>query len=169
VRAAKPAAAASVVTINVWEQAGRWTRQGNMLVHRGGDFVLMPAPPASGVYELTVTVLRGKRLELVANYRDNGNYMHYNLDGKDLERTVYRNCKKQSEIKSPAAFDRKNPVSIRLTVTKDSITHSVLLSGQWNLADRYDEPGAGLDQGRFGFKIPGRDELGLSDFRFSPK
>jgi hypothetical protein len=37
---------------------------------------------------------------------------------------------------------------------------------KWQEVDKWETPGGGL-RGKFGFHVPGKDQLGVSDFRFS--
>jgi hypothetical protein len=57
-------------------------------------------------------------------------------------------------------------MSIGITLTPRSIATSVLRAGQWAPLDNWDVYGA-LVRGKFGFHIPGSDEIGLQDFRLT--
>lgn len=156
---------APVFALEQWTKAG-FARKGQLLVRRGGDFVLAPFAPAPGTYVFTAFIFHGKRLEWVLNYRDSRNYTLFQIDDHNFVRSDVVNGRNTGSLKTPHTIDRKGYISINAAVTRESITHSVLVGGKWKLLDKWQRPGGRLVEGKFGFRIPGRDEIGLSDFRF---
>jgi hypothetical protein len=161
-------------TMEEWAKGGgatpslsNWTRDGEVWVKRGGEFVVPPINPAAGKYFFTAIVRKGRRLEWVVNYRDDKNYDLFQMDDKNLVRTQFVNGKKKGDsVKSPPySIKTKDWVSVMITVTPTSIVHSVSVQQQWQVVDQWDRPGGGLE-GKFGFHVPSRDEIGVSDFRF---
>jgi hypothetical protein len=53
-----------------------------------------------------------------------------------------------------------------IAVTPGTVAHSFLVQQKWQEVDKWDPPGGGL-QGKFGFHVAGKDQLGVSDFRFA--
>jgi hypothetical protein len=156
-------------TIDDWTKADpSWTREGNVWVKRGGEFVVVPISPAAGKYNFTAILRKGRRLEWVVNYRDDKNYDLFQMDDKNLVRTQFVNGKKKGDpVKSPPySIKTKDWVRIMITVTPSSIVHSFYVQ-QWQEVDKWDRPGGGLE-GKFGFHVPGKDEIGVSDLRFAP-
>ena len=45
------------------------------------------------------------------------------------------------------------------------LKHCPTVQQQWQMVDKWERPGGGL-QGKFGFHLPGRDQMGVSDFHF---
>jgi len=156
-----------------WAKAGgatlgssTWAREGKLWVKRGGEFVVAPIDPLPGTYIFTVILMRGKRLEWVVNYRDGKNYDLFQLDDTNLVRTQFVNGKKRESVKRPFSMKTSDYVSVMITVTSSSIVHSFFVQQQWQVVDRWERPGGGV-QGKIGFHVPGKDQIGVSDFRFT--
>ncbi|MGD0869614.1 MAG: protein kinase [Bryobacteraceae bacterium] len=150
-----------------WMKAGGWTRQDNMIVHAGGDYVLAPPNLTQGTtIRFTAVILKGKRLEWVLAFRDNKNYLFFQVDDKNLTRYEVVNGDKASQVKIPHKLDRKQPMSFSISVTPTAIIHSVQQGGQWVILDNWGISGS-LVHGKFGFHVPGGDEIGLTDFRLA--
>lgn len=162
-------------TMEDWGKTGapslsNWTREGNVYVKRGGDFVMSPINPAAGKYTFTAIVMNGKRLEWVVNYHDDKNYDLFQMDDKNLVRTQVVNGKKGPSFKSPHSIKiniNKDYFQVKITVTPNSIVHSLYVQGGWKDVDNWERTGGGLD-GKFGFHVPGNDRIGVTDFRFAP-
>ncbi len=153
-------------TMADWEKTGGWTRDGSDLTRRGGDFVLAPAPFGPGTIMFTVQSRHGKRLEWVLNFRDTKNYCLFQLDDKNFTRSEVVNGKRIDGPKISHGASRKEFIGIGILVTARAIQHRILRAGQWLTLDTWDRPGT---QGSFGFHLPGKDEIALSDFRFTPE
>ncbi|MGO9012060.1 MAG: protein kinase domain-containing protein [Bryobacteraceae bacterium] len=145
--------------------SSNWAREGKLWVKRGGEFVVEPANPLPGTYIFTVILMRGKRLEWVVNYRDDKNYDLFELDGKNLVRTQFVNGKKKESVKRPFSMKTSDYVSVMITVTPNSIVNSFFVQQRWQVVDKWEKPGGGL-QGKIGFHVPGKDQIGVSDFQF---
>jgi PEGA domain len=156
------------VTLADWEKAG-WRRDDNLLVRHGGDFVVAPATGGAGRYTFTALLQKGRRLEWVVDYSDADNYVLYQL-GKDfLHRTEVVKGKKSRTVKIPHQMKWDDFLSIDIAVTPDSIVHRVLIDDKWVELDNWKQPGSSFTTGKFGFHIPGRDQIGLSHFAFIPQ
>jgi hypothetical protein len=142
-----------------------WTHEGKLWVKRGGEFVVAPLNPAAGSYIFTAILMKGKRLEWVVNYQDDKNYDLFQLDDKNLVRTRFANGKKGDSARIPHSIKTKDYVSVMIAVTPGAVVHSFLVQQKWQEVDKWETPGGGL-QGKFGFHVPGKDQLGVSDFRF---
>ena len=150
-----------------WVKAGGWTRQDNMIVHQGGDYVLATPDLTQGTIRFTAVILKGKRLEWVLAFRDNKNYLFFQVDDKNLTRYEVVNGAKASQVKVPHKLDRKQPMSFTISLTPSAVIHSVQQGGQWVILDNWLILGS-LAHGKFGFHIPSSDEIGLTDFRLAP-
>ena len=171
---ASQAKAPAAFTMEEWVKASGatpslsgWTRDGKLWVKHGGEFAVAPLNPAAGSYIFTAILLKGKRLEWVVNYQDDKNYDLFQMDDKNLVRTQFSNGKKSESVRVPHSIKLKDYISVMIAVTPGAITHSFLVERQWQAVDKWERPGGGL-QGKFGFHVPGRDQLGVSDFRFVP-
>jgi len=100
------------------------------------------------------------------NYKDDKNYDLFQLEDKNLVRTQVVNGKKFEPVKIPHSIKTKDYVSVMITVTAGSIIHK-FYEKEWQDVDKWERPGGGL-QGKFGFHVPGKDQIGVSDFQFTP-
>ena len=82
---------------------------------------------------------------------------------KDFIRTVVAGGSHTDQVKTPHGLDRKEYIGIDIEITPTEIVHSVLRGREWVVIDKWDFP-EGSVHGKFGFSIPGKDEIGLKDF-----
>lgn len=164
--------AQTAFSIEEWAKASganpslsNWAREGKLWVKRGGEFVVPPFRPVSGTYIFTVILMKGKRLEWVVNYKDEKNYDLFQFDDKNLVRTQFLNGKKAESVKKPLSMKTGDYLTVMIAVTSNSIVHSFFVQQQWQVVDKWETPGGGL-QGKVGFHVPGKDQIGVSDFRF---
>jgi tetratricopeptide (TPR) repeat protein len=150
-----------------WEKAGGWTREGTMLVRHGGDFVLAPVTFGPGSIVFTARVRRGKRLEWALNLHNQKNHYLFQIDDKNFSHAEIVNGKRLDEVKVPHGLNRKDVIGITIVLSANKIQHRVLQKGQWSVIDTWEQPESSLRS--FAFHIPGRDEIALSDFQFTPK
>jgi hypothetical protein len=148
-----------------WLKSG-WVRSGSTLVRRGGDFAFPTVRFPAGIFQFTAVLNKGKRIEWVVDYRDPKNYCLFQVDDKNFVRIEVINGKRSERAKVAHGMNRKEPIGIGITVKANSITHRILRSNQWQVIDVWQRPVP--EQQIFGFYIPGRDEIGLTDFRFVP-
>jgi hypothetical protein len=164
--APKTVPSAPVFGLEDWLKTGGWVQQTNMIVHRGGDYVVAPMDVSQGTLKFTAVLVKGKRVEWVLGFHDDKNYYYYQLDDKNLIRYQVTRGSKSPQVKTPHGLDRKAPMSVTMTITPQSISMSVLRGGQWVTLDTWDLLSSPL-HGKFGFHIPGSDEIGLQDFRLA--
>lgn len=156
------------LTLAGWEAAGGWTREDSVLVHRGGDFVLAPISPQPGLFVFTVRLRKGKRLEWIVNYMDDKNYFLFQVDKKNLKRISVTAGKSTKLVEVLHNLDWNADISIQLRVTPQLIEHRILRDRSWFVIDSWHSSGQPFKIGRFGFHIPGNDQIALSDFSFKP-
>jgi hypothetical protein len=98
------------------------------------------------------------------NCTDANNYVLFQMDDNNFYRTVYRNGQKGDETKIPHKNEKKSFRTIQIRVTPNEIVHSIRQGESWVVLDRWTLPGTNLSQGRFGFYIPGGDQVALAGF-----
>jgi hypothetical protein len=165
----KPVVRQPLATLADWEKAGGWTREGSMLVRRGGNVVVAPLAPMAGSYTFTVELQRGSRLEWLVNYRDDRNYVHYQLDRNNFVRQEVVNGRRSDAVRTPHGLERGLPVSIQIDVSNEAIVHRVRRGDRWQFLEEFRKPAGNMLGGPFAFRIGGRDQIGLSEFRFVPR
>ncbi len=166
---APKAAAKPSLSLADWEKTGGWTREGGTLIRRGGNVVAAPLAPAPGTYTFTITLQKGSRLEWLLNYQDDKNYIQYQLDKNNFSRVEVVNGRRGETVRTPHRVNRDDPILIQIDVTSEAILHRIQRQGQWQFLDEFRKAGSSLLQGPFAFRVPGRDQIALSDFRFVPR
>jgi hypothetical protein len=151
-----------------WNDPGAWKHEGDSFTRKGGDFVLYGVVPASGTFVFSAMPTKGHVLQWVFNYSDPRNYVLFQMDDKAFHRTVIRNGEKRDEIivpgKVPYKGDQKSFRTLQIRVSPTEILHQIKQGNSWTVLDRWTQPGANLSLGKFGFYIPGNDQVALSNF-----
>jgi hypothetical protein len=147
-----------------WEDPGAWKQERDSFIRKGGDFVLYGVAPASGTFVFSAMLAKGRLLQWVLNYSDPKNYVLFQMDDNSFCRTVIRNGEKTDEIKVPDKGDMKSFRTVQIRVSATGIVHQIKHGESWTVLDRWTQPGADLSLGKFGFYIPGNDQVALSSF-----
>ena len=147
-----------------WDDPGAWKHEGDSFIRKGGDFVLYGVVPASGTFVFSAMPAKGHLLQWVLNYSDPKNYVLFQMDDNNFYRTVIRNGQKTDEIKVPDKGDKKSFRTLQIRVSPTELVHQIKHGNSWTVLDRWTQPGANPSLGKFGFYIPGNDEVALSSF-----
>jgi Flp pilus assembly protein TadD len=147
-----------------WENPGAWKQEKDSFIRKGGDFVLYGVAPASGTFVFSAMLTKGRLLQWVLNYSDPKNYVLFQMDDNSFYRTVIRNGEKTDGIKVPDKSDMKSFSTVQIRVSPMGIVHQIKHGDSWIVLDRWTQPGADLSRGKFGFYIPGNDQVALSSF-----
>jgi len=149
--------------MSTWDDPAGWKPEKNGFIHKGGDFVLYGASPA-GTFSFSAMLVKGHRLQWVLDYVDPNNYLLFQMDENNFYRTVVHNGQKSDEFKIPHKAGKKNFQALQIHVTSSEIVHQTREANTWVILDKWSAPGGNLTSGRFGFYIPGGDQVALSDF-----
>ena len=147
-----------------WDDPGAWKQDGDSFIRKGGDFVLYGVVPASGTFVFSAMPAKGRLLQWVINYIDPKNYVLFQMDDNNFYRTVIRNGQKTDQIIVPDKADKKSFRTLHIRVSATEVVHQIKHGYSWKVLDQWAPPGANLTQGKFGFYIPGNDEVALSGF-----
>jgi hypothetical protein len=109
-------------------------------------------------------LLKGHLLQWVVNYTDPRNYVFFQMDDNSFHRIVIHNGAKTDEIIVPDKSDKKSFRMLHIRVSSTEIVHQIKHGDRWVALDRWTQPGANLGMGKFGFYIPGNDEVAISGF-----
>ncbi len=112
---------------------------------------------------------KGHPLAWVVNYADPKNYLLFQLDDSNFSRAIVRNGEKTNEIKIPDKSDKKSYRTFNIRVSPTEVVHQIKHGDSWVVLDRWTQPGANLSFGKFGFYIPGSDQVTLSSFAHYPE
>jgi hypothetical protein len=158
-----------------FEDPDAWKKEGELWTHRGGGFIPFKLGPR-GVYTFTVELVhggnlfKGGRVRWAVQYIDAKNYLLYELDHKNFWAEVIQNGKKLEREKTQHDLEKQKAFTIQIEITPEHCVHRIRnASGQWMVLDSFSEPGRDFTKGKFGFLIQGNDEIGVSDFSFTPK
>jgi hypothetical protein len=170
------AAPAPVVTAGIgdFEDPSAWKKDGELWIHRGGGFIPFKLTP-KGVFAFTVELLkggnvfRGGRIRWAIQYVDAKNYLLFELDKKNFWAEVVENGKRLERERTQHDLDKQKAFTIEIDIAPDRLIHRVREGDEWTVLDSFSEPGRNFTQGKFGFLIQGNDEIGISDFKFTPK
>jgi hypothetical protein len=147
-----------------WDDPGAWKREGDAFTRKGGDFVLYGVVPATGTFGFSAMPAKGRVLQWVLNYSDPKNYVLFQMDDKNFYRTVIHNGEKRDEIIVPDRSNKKSLRTFQIRVSPAEIVHQVKDGNSWTVLDRWTQPGTNLGQGKFGFYLPGSDQITVSSF-----
>lgn len=147
-----------------WDDPSAWKHEGDSFISKGGDFVLYGDVPTSGTFVFSAMPAKGHLLQWVLNYTDAKNYVLFQLDDSTFSRTVVRNGEKTNEIKIPDKGDKKSFRTVNIRVSPTELVHQVKHGDSWTVVDHWTQSGADLSKGKFGFYLPGNDQLSLSGF-----
>ncbi len=145
-----------------WDDPEAWKHEKDSFTRKGGDFVLYGVVPASGTFVFSAMLIKGQVLQWVLNYSDPKNYVLFQMDDNNFYRTVIRDGEKTNEIKVPDKGDRKSFRTLQIRVSPTELVHQIKHGDSWTVLDRWMQPGANLSLGKFGFYIPGNDQVALS-------
>ena len=158
-----------ISALEEWGKGRGWMREGQLLVRRGGKFVLAPINPGPGTYSFTAILKKGRRLEWVVNYRDERNYLLYQLGKNFFHRIQVREGERSTPVKLRHNLHRNEFITVHIEVSDDSIVQRAQQNGQSVLLDEWKHSGAEFTHGWFGFHVPDRDQIALREIRFVPK
>jgi serine/threonine protein kinase len=149
-----------------WEVPGGWRHESDMFIRKGGNFVLYRASPTSGTFRFSVVLLKGHKLQWVLNYVDEANYLLFQMDENYFYRTQVVNGETIQGVKIPHKTAKKQFRTFQIVVSPGQVLQQIWEANAWVSLDTWGLPGANLSSGKFGFLIPGNDELGLSNFDY---
>ncbi len=147
-----------------WDAPGAWKLEGDSFTRKGGGFALYGVAPATGTFAFSAMPVKGHLLQWVLNYVDSKNYILFQLDDNNFYRSVVRDGKKADEIIVPHIGETKGFRTLRILVSPTEIVHQIKPGNSWKVVDRWTQPGTNLSLGKFGFYLPGNDQIALTGF-----
>ena len=108
----------------------------------------------------------GKKIRWALGYTDGRNHATFEVEKNKFRRINVSNGKssKGGEYRWDGALDA---FGVQIEVTGNQIVHKVQIGGQWTIVDRVTDA-ANLSSGKFIFLVNGNEEIGISDFHFTP-
>jgi serine/threonine-protein kinase len=155
-----------------WEGQGWTAVEEGWYVHKPAGFVKYKPGPIQGAITFTARwtrpgFLRGKgRLQWFVDYKDDKNYLLFELDDKGFEGFLIRNGKRTSRGKKESVKERPAYI-INILLAPGRVTHRIQEDGKWRVLDDWAVSDSDVVSGRFGFLIQ-RGEVLMKDFQLSP-
>jgi hypothetical protein len=150
--------------IQDFDNPATWKPNKEWFVRRGGGFTLYKTSPTSGTFVFSAMLQKGHRLQWVFNYTDDNNYDLFQIDENFFYRSEVRNGQTSEGAKVAFQTEKKKPRTLQITVTPNRIVHQIQQGDAWANLDSWSQPGVNLSSGKFGFYLPGNDEIALSNF-----
>jgi eukaryotic-like serine/threonine-protein kinase len=144
--------------------ATTWKSDQGWFVHRGGGFLLSNSSSTSGTFVFSAILDKGKLLQWVFNYTDDRNYELFQMDDNFFYRSEVRDGKKTEEAKVPIKTDKKKARTFQISVASNRVVHQIQQGAGWASLDSWMRPDGNLSSGKFGFYLPGNDEVKVSNF-----
>ena len=107
---------------------------------------------------------KGHLLQWVLNYTDPKNYVLCQMDDNNFYRAVIHNGEKRDQIIVPDKNDKKSLRTFQIRVSATELVHQIKHGNSWTVLDRWTQPGVNLSLGKFGFYLPGDDQVALASF-----
>jgi hypothetical protein len=154
----------------------RWSKSDTWLVRKGGGFALYNASRPAGRFSFTVRRSRsripfigGWRARWVVRFVDARNYLLVQMDDKYFSRNEVIDGKSQPVYRVPHNVPEGSDfVNVSLDLTGNRLVHQVSQNGKdWQVVDSWTSARA-PGEGKFGFYLPGDDEIRISNFLFLP-
>jgi serine/threonine-protein kinase len=162
-------------TMEQWATASGWKLENGWYLHRGGSLVLYPPVPSSGTFVFSARRSGGafgrNRIQWVAGcFEDKSDYVLFGIDKKSIHHALVSAGKKQKEESAPLkAATKELEYTLRVEVSSAGVTTYVQQEGAWEKVDSWSASGLNPANGKFGFYLPGSDEIYISNFSFTPK
>jgi len=152
-----------------------WMKQDNGVWRRRGGGFLTYKLPSAGLYTFAVylirggNVFRGGRVRWFADYIDSKNYVVSELDENNLTIRDVVNGKSSEHAKVKHNVDSKLKAwAIQVEISPDRLIQRIQKDQDWVALDTWVKPEHKFSEGKYGFLVQGNDEIGVSDFKFTP-
>jgi hypothetical protein len=146
-----------------------WQRENGEYVRKGGDRVVLHSGSLAGTFTFTARLLKGGGLFRGGKLRwfveDGEGTTQFEVDKKKFQARGPEGSRSRDHSRDREEQDERT-YTIQIEITPDHIVHRMKIGDTWKTMDT--QPAAGVSDGRFGFIIPGNDEVAISNLRFTP-
>lgn len=159
--------------IEGFENAGAFRKEGEWFVRKGGGAVLYRPTPGGGTFSFAMFLKKGtgifrtSRLQFVVDYRDQKNYVMYQIDPQRINRVEVVDGKRKGTA-VPNKLGDMEFYGLSVDVRQEGVTLRGKQAGGNVVLDSFTRADDATD-GRFGLLIPGGDEFAIGEFRFTPR
>src|SRR5581483_808464 len=151
-----------------WVDPKGWNPDAGWYKRKGGGFVLYKT---KCLFQFTARradrrFFGSRRLQWVVNYVDQKNYILFQIDKEKVSWRTFSDGKPGPETKVPHHGVVVNDAyQLQIDMRSGRVETAVYNGKDWQ---RVDGGIPSLPNGRFGFFVPGNDEVWINEFRFSP-
>jgi hypothetical protein len=164
-----------ITSMEGFESQEGWMPQDNgVWRHKGGGFLTYKLP-SNGVFTFALylvkggSLFRGGRVRWVMDYIDSKNYVSSELDDNNLTIRDVVNGKTTEHGKVKHNVESKDKAwAIQIEISPDHLIQRIQKDQKWITLDTWTSPEHKFADGKFGFWVQGSDEIGVSDFKFTP-
>lgn len=156
-----------VRTGTIADLEGNASRDGDAYVYKGTANVMFKAPQTAGTFTFSIRPLRGKRIRWMVGYKDSANYALFELEKNKLTRREVTGGR-DKKLTDSGRIEQQDVFQVQIDVRNGSLVHKVNIGGNWTVVDNWVDPARNFADGKFGFRIDGKDEIAISDFKFVP-
>jgi hypothetical protein len=151
-----------------------WSRDGGAYVRKGGNRVLVQPVNSPGTITFTAHLrkagglFRGGKLRWFLE--NEGGYSQFEVDKKKFTAKIPGGSSHTLEFGKESAVqddEEGKAYSVQIEITPERIVHRMKVGSTWVTVNS--QPNRGEADGKFGFVIPGNDEIAISDYRFTAK
>jgi hypothetical protein len=160
--------------ISNFDNPSLWQQDKDVWKHRGAGALTYALPP-NGIFTFSIYMLKGGgllragKVRWFVNYTDDKNYALFELDDENFWSKVVVNGKTQERKRVAHKQDKSMRVwNIQIVSSPTRLTHKIQGDDGWVDLDAWTEPGRDFTRGKFGILVTGTDEVGLSNFTFTP-
>jgi serine/threonine protein kinase len=164
------------ITMEQWASQSGWKQENGWFVHRGGSLVLYPTGSSAGTFVFSARRSAGafgrNRIQWVAGcFDEKSDYVLFGIDKKSIHRVPVVAGKRQKEDSQSLKSTAKDlSYTLKVEISSASVTTYLHQEdGSWEQIDSWVASGLNPASGKFGFYLPGTDEVYISNFTFSPK
>ena len=144
-----------------------WAKDGTGYTRRGGNRVVVKSGPLGGTITFTAQLRKGGGIFRGGKLRwfieDSDGYTQFEVDKKRFQ----AKGPDGSRSRDHGRDEDDRSYTFQIDITPDHIVHRMKVGDKWFTVDN--QPAHGTADGKFGFVIPGNDEIAVSDFHYSPR
>jgi len=147
-----------------------WAKEGDEFVRKGGNRVVVCSGPMNGTLTFVAHlvkaggVFRGGRLRWFIEDATGGT--QYEVDKRHFQAKGPAGSRSKDRGREQSDANEKT-YAVEIDFTPDRIVHKMQTAEGWVTVDS--QPAKVAGDTKFGFVIPGNDEISISDLRFAPR
>lgn len=148
-----------------------WQQENGEYVRKGGNLVVLHSGPLNGTIMFTARLRKAglfRSGKLRWFIQDGDGTSHFEVDKKKFQVRGPDGVRSREHSHDRDRDDEdERTYTFQIDITPDRIVHRMKIRGDWITVDS--EQTSGVADGKFGFDIPGNDQVAISNLRFTPR